>query len=396
MPTIDMGNLIKYSSEYGTTPSSKNLNYSTQDNLHIFTEDELPILTADGVTFIGWYTTPTFDNGTMISVGDKISASASITLYAKWEIADEVVFVNESSLRNIANAIRNKTGNSNTYQPSQMAGAIEGISVGVDLPTLTNPASETEVFEGREIIDGEGNKKVGTFTIDNEVITQTDLITQIATALQTKASANINLPELSNPASSDKILNGYEAIDGEGNLVIGSMPTTKVDYSECVVDENTGMISPLIMFNQGGYVPDGYEFASNYIQLPTQAATTITPTSSEQVAVAAGTYCTGEIKVGAASGGGGGSVETCTVNYVVDAPTMNQPTIYYTNSSLSATLIQSSTMGISFQVAKNTIIYFDTGWSAMSTVSGGATLIGYALERAAFVITGNCTLTYGG
>ena len=61
-------------------------------------------------------------------------------------------------------------------------------SEGVELPELTNEASETEVFEGKEIIDGEGNKKVGTFTIDSELTAAETLVSQIATALEGKAA----------------------------------------------------------------------------------------------------------------------------------------------------------------------------------------------------------------
>ena len=61
-------------------------------------------------------------------------------------------------------------------------------SEGIELPELTNEAVVSEVFEGKEVINSNGEKVTGTFTIDNEVSTQTDLITQIATALAEKAA----------------------------------------------------------------------------------------------------------------------------------------------------------------------------------------------------------------
>ena len=48
-----------------------------------------------------------------------------------------LVTVNDSTLTNIANAIRSKNGLSNTYKPSQMADAIEAISGGGITPTGT-------------------------------------------------------------------------------------------------------------------------------------------------------------------------------------------------------------------------------------------------------------------
>ena len=40
------------------------------------------------------------------------------------------VIINDTNLTNIANAIRNKTGSTNTYKPSEMAGAINSITTG--------------------------------------------------------------------------------------------------------------------------------------------------------------------------------------------------------------------------------------------------------------------------
>lgn len=51
------------------------------------------------------------------------------------------VFVERDSLRNIANAIRNKNGTQNTYRPAQMAEAIEEIGGGIT-PTGTKQISQ--------------------------------------------------------------------------------------------------------------------------------------------------------------------------------------------------------------------------------------------------------------
>lgn len=59
---------------------------------------------------------------------------------------------------------------------------------GVELPKLPNEGSASDLMTGKELIDSEGNKVIGTFTIDTELATQDDLITQIANAVN-------NLPE---------------------------------------------------------------------------------------------------------------------------------------------------------------------------------------------------------
>lgn len=58
----------------------------------------------------------------------------------------------------------------------------EAGSGGVELPELTTPAVASEVFSGKEYIDETGVKQTGTFTIDEELNTQTDLIAQLKTA----------------------------------------------------------------------------------------------------------------------------------------------------------------------------------------------------------------------
>ena len=58
-----------------------------------------------------------------------------------------------------------------------------------ELPTLTTPASTSEVFDGKEYIDASGSKKTGTFTIDSELNSQEDLLTQLEAALEGKSAS---------------------------------------------------------------------------------------------------------------------------------------------------------------------------------------------------------------
>jgi hypothetical protein len=73
----------------------------------------------------------------------------------------------------------------------QLITAIDGLpEAGVELPELTNEGSAGELFSGKEFIDQDGNKVTGTFSIDNELSVQDDLIAQIQAAVD-------NLPEAS-------------------------------------------------------------------------------------------------------------------------------------------------------------------------------------------------------
>lgn len=75
-----------------------------------------------------------------------------------------------------------------------LATTILSIPTGVDLPELPNPATETEVFAGKEYIDGTGDKKIGAFTIDAEMTEQDSLLAQIRTALVGKTAGGGGLP----------------------------------------------------------------------------------------------------------------------------------------------------------------------------------------------------------
>ena len=100
---------------------------------------------------------------------------------------------------------------------------------GVDLPTLVNEGSASELFLGKELIDDEGNIIEGTFTIDNELNTQEILLTQLRNALQDKASASeLTLQaKIVNPTTSTQTIrpdSGYDCVsqvtvNGDSNLV---------------------------------------------------------------------------------------------------------------------------------------------------------------------------------
>ena len=63
------------------------------------------------------------------------------------------VIINNSNLTNIANAIRNKNGSTNTYKPSEMANAINNISISEDLSTELTTQSNLLSNQGTTIDD---------------------------------------------------------------------------------------------------------------------------------------------------------------------------------------------------------------------------------------------------
>ena len=96
--------------------------------------------------------------------------------------------------------------------------------------------------------------------------------------------------------------------DGLSKVTVGAMPSGSL--ADLTVSAS-GLITSKV--GTAGYLSAG---AQKTKQLPTQAARTITPTESEQVAVAAGTYCTGDVKVAGVEKGA--KVVTATNVYVSD------------------------------------------------------------------------------
>ena len=210
---------------------------------------------------------------------------------------------------------------------------------------------------------------------NSEVANQAGLITQIQTALQNKASG-VALPTLSNPASASDMLSGKEAINASGQKITGTIATktsSNLTASGATVTVPAGyyasqatksvstatQATPSVSVSSSGLITASATQTAGYVsagtksgtkQLTTQAAKTVTPSTSSQTAVASGVYTTGAVTVaaipskyedvgaetnaytakiasletavtaletelaGKASGGGSGSVGTCIVS----------------------------------------------------------------------------------
>lgn len=193
----------------------------------------------------------------------------------------------------------------------------DGEQVLVDL--TGDSVSEGTLFEGETAHAANGEKIVGTFTLESEMSEQDTLIEQIKTALEGKASVDIT-----------------------DNGVVEVTPNS---YNAELQQNNTELQSILAAVNA---LPDA---------------------------------------------GGGGSVETCTVEILTDAPAASS-NVYYSSANMVAgtgTMTPMDwMMGKTFTVAKGTILVVDASFSGW-VITGNATLLmqNYA---SAFFVEGNCSL----
>ena len=94
-------------------------------------------------------------------------------------------------------------------------------------------------------------------------------------------------------ASPSDVVPGKKYVNAEGVLVDGTMPSA-TQATPTISVSSDGLITASAT-QTAGRVAAGTKSATK--QLTTQGAKTVTPTTSEQVAVAAGVYTTGDVKV---------------------------------------------------------------------------------------------------
>ena len=107
------------------------------------------------------------------------------------------------------------------------------------------------------------------------------------------------------------------------NISVGSVPTPSISVS------NAGLITAVASLNSDCWI--AADSKTNTSQLTTQAAKTITPTESEQNAVAANVYTTGIVKVGAISSTyiGSGITQRDSDDLTASGATITAPAGYY-------------------------------------------------------------------
>lgn len=140
----------------------------------------------------------------------------------------------------LADAVRDKSGRTDTLTIDEMTTAVQGIETGTDTSDAT--ATADEIFAGETAYTANG-KVTGTFTIEEELTEQNDLISQISALVATKAN-----PQSSTPEDLDEELTEQESLISELSSILdskasGGSGSGSVEYEIVNLTENTTSIS---------------------------------------------------------------------------------------------------------------------------------------------------------
>ena len=210
---------------------------------------------------------------------------------------------------------------------------------------------------------------------------------------------------------------GYYASSASKSVANGSAttPATTITADPTISVSSGGLITASVSGSQGvtPTVSEGWIYdnggtsgtitvsGSNTSQLSTQAGTTITPTESEQTAVASGKYTTGAVKVGAISSTyvGSGIAQRDSTDLTASGETVTAPAGYYAEAASKSVASGSAgtptaTKGTvsNHSISVTPSVTNTTGYITGSTISGTAVTIDVTeLESGTKSITANGT-----
>ena len=351
---IVAGTTDEYAGPYSVTPSESAQTLDT-DGLLMTDDVNVSAIPSD---YVG-SDVPRHDSSDLVTSGATVSVPAGY--YA------------ENASKSIQNATV-KSGTNVTVNPT--------LSVNYDTGEITASVSKTQSVN---VVTEAGYAPVTSHNVVMSGSAATQLITHDSSDL-TVSGNTVTAPDGYYPNPASKTI--PDAVANQVTMSV-SPQTPTVNSSGLVtasVGTTQGEIAP---FTSEGYVGTNYKIqykrtgGSKTLQLDTQAAATITPTESEQTAVASGKYTTGAVKVGAISSDyvGSGVTRNDSSDLSVSGDTVTAPAGYYENAASatvqSATWKSASTIGVvpSISVDANGLITATaSGWTSCKPLSAS----GYA------------------
>ena len=225
-------------------------------------------------------------------------------------------------------------------------------------------------------------------------------ITQRSSSDLTASGATVSVPSGYYASNASKAISNGSATTPA--TTITANPTISVNSSTGVITATTSKTQSVTPTVSAGYVSSGTAgtitvSGSNTSNLSTQAGTTITPTESQQTAVAAGKYTLGDVKVGAISSTyvGSGITQRSSTDLTASGATVTVPAGYYASQATKS--VSSGTAGTPTAtkgaVSNHSISVTPSVTNTAGYISGG-TINGTAVSvSASELVSGSQTVT---
>jgi hypothetical protein len=210
----------------------------------------------------------------------------------------------------LADAIRSKTGETGRLSIDAMTIAVDNISVGVELPELTNEGTAADLLSGKELIDDEGNVVTGTMPTATQAtpsiaVNSNGLITASATQsagyvsagtksatkqLTTKGTTTYTPSTTSKTIASGVYLTGTQTIEGDANLIPANIISGKSIFGVAGTAEvgNGGSSTPTASKNEVNFYDYDGTILYSYTTEEAQALTELPPLPAREGLVCQG------------------------------------------------------------------------------------------------------------
>lgn len=206
----------------------------------------------------------------------------------------------DETLTSLANEVRRLSGAEGKLGFAAMTEALKGADLGANIAGAD--AGTGDVLSGKKFVGAAGVVETGSMTDNGSVSKTLDTSTTSYTIPAGKHSGSGKV-QITTQEKSVTPSTSAQTVTPDSGKVLSKVSVGAVASATQAtpsISVSSGGLITASATQGAGYVAAGTKSATK--QLTTKGATTITPTSSVQTAVAAGTYCTGDILVAASNG----------------------------------------------------------------------------------------------